>query len=476
MSTRQWRRSGNRRKRKAIAIAQSRTQADLLREALRWFGNDESFSELVRHGNVSWSAMQLVTLAVLWAWSDRSTLTAAFVDARDLALKMFGAVAMATYQGMMGALRSYTETLLALFWRQLHARMERVAGKHWQIGLWLALAVDGSRFTTPRTAKNERAFAIRNYGHGRKAKTRRKWKNKKRRSKKISEPVKPQIWLTLIWHMGLKLPWSWRTGPSTASERGHLLEMIETQEFPKNTLFCGDAGFVGYDFWNTIHSRGHHFLVRVGANVRLLKQLGTARQRGNRVYLWPDNVARRGQPPLELRLIKFQGARAPVFLVTNVLSESNLSQRHAAQLYRLRWGVELQFRALKQTFGRTKLRSRTPENAIVELHWSVAGLTLVQLFAIKEQITIDSPPAQSSVAMALSVIQDVVRHWSREVHEPRDFIRRLQQATKDEYTRHGEKRARYQPKYKDEPCATAPIIKIATTKQRRAYRALQMAT
>jgi hypothetical protein len=476
MSKRQRRKKWNCRKRKASVVVQPKTHADLLRQALHWFGSSDSFSELVRHGNVSWSAMQLVTLAVLWAWSDRSTLTAAFVDARDLALKMFGAVAMATYQGMMGALRSYTETLLALFWRQLHARMERVAGKHWQIGLWLALAVDGSRFTTPRTAKNERAFAIRNYGHGRKAKTRRKWKNKKRRSKKISEPVKPQIWLTLIWHMGLKLPWSWRTGPSTASERGHLLEMIETQEFPENTLFCGDAGFVGYDFWNTIHLRGHHFLVRVGANVRLLKRLGTVRQHGNRVYLWPDTVARRGQPPLELRLIKFQGARAPVFLVTNVLSESDLSQRHAAQLYRLRWGVELQFRALKQTFGRTKLRSRTPENAIAELHWSVAGLTLVQLFAIKEQITVDSPPAQSSVALALAAIQDAVRHWSREVHQPRAFIRRLQEATKDEYTRHGEKRARYQPKYKDEPCATAPIIKIATTKQRRAYKALQAAT
>lgn len=476
MSTTQRRRSRNRRKFKASVIVQPRTHADLLRQALHWFCSDDSFSELVRHGNVSWSAMQLVTLAVLWSWSDRSTLSAAFVDARDLALKMFGAVAVTTYQGMVGALRSYTAPLLTLFWRHLHARMERAAGKHWKIGLWLALAVDGSRFTTPRTAKNERAFAIRNYGHGKKAKTRKKWKNKKRRSKKISEPVKPQIWLTLIWHMGLKLPWSWRTGPSTASERGHLLEMLETQDFPKNTLFCGDAGFVGYDFWNTIHLRGHHFLVRVGANVRLLKRLGTARQHGNRVYLWPDHVARRGQPPLELRLIKFQGARAPVFLVTNVLSESDLSQRHAAQLYRLRWGVELQFRALKQTFGRTKLRSRTPENAIVELHWSIAGLTLVQLFAIKEQIIVDSPPAQSSVALALAAIQDAVRHWSREVHEPRAFIRRLQQATKDQYTRHGDKRARYQPKYKDEPCATAPIIKIATIKQRRAYKALQVAS
>lgn len=473
MSRRQQRKKG---KRRACVAVQPKTHADLLRQALNWFGNNDSFSELIRHGNASWSAMQLVTVAVLWAWSDRSTLTAGFTDAKELAVKMFGATAVTTYQGMMGALRSYTAPLLVLFWRHLHLRMEQVASQHWQLGLWLALAVDGSRFTTPRTAKNERAFAIQNYGHGRKAKTRKKWKNKKRRSKRISEPVKPQIWLTLIWHMGLKLPWSWRTGPSTASERGHLLEMLEMQEFPKNTLFCGDAGFVGYGFWNAIHLRRLHFLVRVGANVRLLKRLGTVRQRGDRVYLWPDKVARQGQPPLELRLIKFQGARAPVFLVTNVLSESDLPHQHAAQLYRLRWGIELQFRALKQTFGRTKLRSRTPENATVELHWSIVGLTLVQLFAIKEQITVGSPPAQSSVALALAAIQEIVRHWSREVHDPRAFIRRLQEATKDEYTRHGKKCARYQPDYKAEPCATAPIIKIATAKQRHAYNALQTAT
>src|SRR5579872_3712267 len=370
MPKRQRSRSQSRsRKRNGRVAVQPKTHADVLRQAVNWFGSSDSFSELVRHGNVSWSAMQLVTLAAVWAWSDRSTLTAAFIDAKDLAVKMFGEVAVTTYQGMMGALRSYTAPLLVLFWRHLHARMEQVAGKHWQIGLWLALAVDGSRFTTPRTAKNERAFAIKNYGRGRKAKTRKKWKNKKRRSKKISEPVKPQIWLTLIWHMGLKLPWCWRTGPSTASERGHLTDMLQTVDFPKDTLFCGDAGFVGYEFWKAILDEGHSFLIRVGANVRLLKNLGTARGRCGLVYLWPNGVARNNQPPLVLRLLEFQGPRGKVYLVTNVLSDDELSMDQAGQLYRLRWGVELQFRTLKQTFRRSKLRSRTSENALAELHW-----------------------------------------------------------------------------------------------------------
>src|SRR5713101_5991594 len=114
MSKRQRRKRRNGRKGKASVVGQPKTHADLLRLALHWFGSGDSFSELVRHGNVSWSAMQLVTLAVLWSWSDRSTLSAAFVDARDLAMKMFGGVAVTTYQGMTGALRSYTAPLLAL--------------------------------------------------------------------------------------------------------------------------------------------------------------------------------------------------------------------------------------------------------------------------------------------------------------------------------------------------------------------------
>jgi hypothetical protein len=448
------------------------TQASLLRRALEWFVSEGSFQDLPMHGNVSWTAVQLVQLSVLWAWSDRAKLTEAFTDAHRLALELFGATAVNSYQGLMGALRTYTTPLLTLLWPHLHARMEQVADEHWRIGLWLALAVDGSRVTTSRTVSNEQAFAIKNYGHGKKTQKRTKWKNKRRRSKRLSEPVKPQIWLTLIWHMGLKLPWSWMTGPSTASERAHLLEMLDAQKFPEYTLFCGDAGFVGYQLWDTIQGHGHHFLIRVGANVRLLKQLGAARRSHDLVYLWPAEAARKKQPPLALRLIQFQGARGCVFLVTNVLSEKQLSQRQAAQLYRWRWGVELQFRTLKQTFGRTKLRSRTADNALAELHWSLVGLTLVQLFAVKEQIQVDSPPANSSIALALGVIQDAMRNWSRPVFDPRDFSQRLQAATKDEYERHRSKQARYRPNFKDKPCATAPVIVLATRKQCDDYQAL----
>jgi Transposase DDE domain len=221
--------------------------------------------------------------------------------------------------------------------------------------------------------------------------------------------------------------------------------------------------------------RGHSFLIRVGANVHLLKNLGAARERAGLVYLWPDQVARKKQLLLVLRLLTFQGPRGKVYLVTNVLSERELSLQQAGQLYRLRWGAELQFRTLRQTFRRSKLRSRTPDNEVVELHWSLIGLSLVQLFAVKEQMKIDSPPAQSSVALALSAIQNAMRNWSREVNDPKALARRLCEATKDTYHRTRSKQARYRPDSKDKPSATQPSILKAAPRQRQHYRAMNIA-
>src|SRR5438128_2394285 len=83
-------------------------------------------------------------------------------------------------------------------------------------GRCVPLAVDGSRISVPRTKDNEKAFCAPNFGKSRKARSRRKKKAKSKRLRhrvKEAQPVKPQIWVTLLWHMGLQMPWSWKTGP-----------------------------------------------------------------------------------------------------------------------------------------------------------------------------------------------------------------------------------------------------------------------
>ena len=449
-------------------VVREAVHLDFLRKAMEWAIDAGIFQDMKTHGNTSWIAKDLVMLAVLWVWSEKSQLTAAFTEATVWSQRLIGRVAVGSYQALTNALVTYGGRLVPLLWNRLQRLMEEVGKEHWRIGSWLPLAVDGSRASAPRTKANEAAFRAANYGKGRTAKYRKKKsKNKRKKNRAKAETVTPQIWLTLLWHMGLRLPWCWKMGPSDSSEREHFREMLIQQSFPKNTLFCGDAGFTGYDFWKSIMDQAQHFLMRVGANVRLLTKLGYyARERNGIVYVWPDSAARKKQPPLILRLIHLKSERGDVYLLTNVLLSRRLSDALASRLYRLRWGIELQFRTLKQTFGRRTLRSRTPERAYAELEWSLMGLWMIHLFAVKEQVTVGEPPSETSVAMAIQVVRSILFLWCEVPEEGADLWTQLQNAVIDRYERQSSKRGRYRPHKKDVPSAGKPIIVVANGKRR----------
>ena len=447
-------------------------QGAALARAIRWIVNDKIFASIPLHGNIKWVPKNLVILAVLSSWSDASRMTDRFDKAARLSQRLFGVLAIHTYQGMVRALVTYGPALIACLWRRFQKLMQDISPQHYRIGGWLALAVDGSRFSTPRTLSNEKAFAAKKYGKGKLARSRVKWKNKRRRSKKLSVPVRPQIWLTLIWHMGLKLPWCWKTGPSNASERDHLIDMIKSEEFPENTLFCGDAGFTGYKFWSEILTAGHSFLIRVGANVHLLKDLGHARTQDGIVCLWTDAAARRKQPPIVLRLIEISNEHGNMYLVTNVRSKRSLSDASLRRLYPLRWGIELHFRAMKQTYDRGILKSRNAAHALAELEWSFVALTMIQLLSLREQQKTESPPQDASVSLAIAAIRNAIDTWNEPVTQEARLTSQLRAATKDGYHRRRTKTARYRPNYKDKPTTSGPRIKKASSIQQQRYKAL----
>jgi hypothetical protein len=438
---------------------------ETVRAAVAWAIGEQIFADLKLHGNTIWKTADLILLTVIWTWSNETTLTGAFLEANRWSMDVLGRTAVTSYQGLLKALVTWTASWLPLLWNHLHQLMEEHGGDHWRIGRWLPLGVDGSRVSVPRTKENEKAFCAPNFGKGKTARYRRKKKGKRlRRKAKAPQPVKPQIWVTLLWHMGLQMPWSWKTGPSYAAERDHFRQMLTEQKFPKNTLFCGDAGFTGYELWKAMSDQGHAFLIRVGANVRLLRCLGYVRERAGIVYCWPKDAARRRQPPLVLRHLQLRVGRRVMHLVTNVLDDKALTNAEAVRLYQFRWGIELQFRTVKQTFGRRKLRSRTPARASIELDWSLMGLWLIQLFAVKEQLEIGEVPEHCSVTLAIQVVRETFRRWW-EISE-QTLTTKLQTAIKDNYRRHRTKKARYCPDFKDKPSAGEPVICTATAWQK----------
>jgi hypothetical protein len=263
------------------------------------------------------------------------------------------------------------------------------------------------------------------------------------------------------------MPWGWNLGPSYSSERGHFLEMLNTLNFPENTLICGDAGFVGYDFWNAIDQAGHRLLIRVGSNCTFLKTMGRVRQSNGIVFCWPREKQRRKQPPLVLRLLRFHDGKSELYLVTNELDESKLSYQECRQIYRQRWGVELQFRALKQTYDRSKLLGRTPDVVEQELTWSIVGLWMMQLIAHRDQGDVLKPEHKTSIAIIIRIIQRILRRPDQVARGKDSFRSQLSRAITDDYERTSSKKSRNFPRRKEEPRSGPPNVIRATAIQKR---------
>jgi Transposase DDE domain len=429
-----------------------------LKAVLDWLTADADFTAVRFRGTCTWSPRGLACTALLWAWAAEAALVERFTAARKIALVSLGldALTAATYQAFLKLLRAWTATLVMALVEALRRRMRADLGERFTTAGFAAFGVDGSRLQLPRTASNEGRFS---------APTKSKSRSKSKSKDPAAEAARrkkaecPQMWLTTTFHLGTGLPWDWRAGATDSSEREHLRQMLDA--LPAGALVVADAGFVGYETWAAIRAGGRHLLVRVGANVRLLRGLGYARERDGLVYLWPDEQAARGRPPLVLRLVVARGPRHPVYLVTSALEEATLPDRRVVELYRLRWGVELFYRHFKQTFGRRKLRSHRGDNAEVEAAWSLVGLWALGLHG-QVELAYDAVPASAiSVAGLLRAYRAAMREYRVAPGPGESLWERLGVAVIDGYRR-SSKASRDYPRKKREPAIGAPEIRDAT--------------
>jgi hypothetical protein len=381
------------------------------------------------------------------------TLVERFRTVRRIAIRLGGEQQQLakTYQAFTKILRRWTDELVLLLQVALHERMQQALPHLWQVGNFTLFGVDGSRVELPRTRSHEQAYST----------IRKKRRGKNRRGKRLSaqhakKANSPQLWLTTMWHAGMGLPWDWRTGPADSSERAHLQEMLGG--LPAGALLAADAGFVGYAGMWAIFSGGRHLLLRVGSNVRLLKQLGWARERDGIVYLWPDEAARRGQPPLVLRLVVAHNGQHPVYLVTTVLSQRELSDAQVIEMYAKRWGIELFYRHLKQTFRRRKLLSASAENARVELAWSLVGLWAMALYALVEADRQGVPPERLSFAKLILAFRRTLRDYLHPTEREARLCERLRQAIIDPYSRKHKASRNFPRQKKERPPGPPKII------------------
>lgn len=450
-----------------------------LREVLAWFApENELFSNEDFHGNTKWNAEQLTAQALIWSWQETKNVTDAFDQTLEICQDLACQRVANSYTSLMNALSHYHDVFQPRLREQFQALAEEVAGKHWKTDGWVLIGFDGSRVTAPRTVSNERAFCAPDYGQGKRAKYGKKKSQGMRRKRNKAnppQPQEPQAWITMMWHMSLRLPWTWRLGPSNSSERGHVMEMLQEEKFPEATLFCGDAGFVGYPLWQAILMAQADFLVRIGGNVNLLSEKADIKKLGGGVVLcWPKGKMRAGEPPLRLRLVRIKVGKTKMWMLTSVLDPKKLSKKQIARFYEMRWGIEVEFRGLKQTIDKHKLRCRNSDRLLVELDWSIRAMAVAELLALREQIPSEEPgshdgyePSDRSLAETVRAL----RHCMRNLHKcptPEEGLHyQLWQALVQRYNNRTDKRARYRPKNPDKKPLGEPTIRKLTAEERR---------
>ena len=444
-----------------LDVVKSRLKGQCLKVALQSLLSEVSWSGIKFRQDCSWTPKLLAATALLWAWSGETTVVERFLVVRRIVIFLFSLQHQVaeSYQAFIKLLSRWTDEMVLASQVSLRQRMPRQFSDCWQVCGSILFGGDGSRIELPRTKSHEQAYSSIRKSKKRKPKSARQKSKPSQHSRKSNSP---QMWLTTLWHIGTGLPWNWRSGPADSSERAHLLEMLES--LPALAMIVADAGFVGYDFARAITDSGRQLLIRVGSNIKLLKQLGHVRESGSTVYLWPDKAAKKHLPPLVLRLIEVHNGKHPVYLVTSVCSAKRLSDSQIIQMYRLRWGIELFYRHLKQTFQRRKLRSTSPENARVELEWSLMGLWALGFYALLEARCVDTVPSKLSVAKMLRAFRRTMNDYRHPAEDGWRLRRILREATIDSYLRQN-KTSRNYPRQKQETPPGCPVINIATPQQ-----------
>jgi hypothetical protein len=335
--------------------------------------------------------------------------------------------------------------------RVLAARL----GEDWFVEGFVPIGCDGSRVECPRTKELETRM-----GQAGKAKS------------------APTLWVTALVHLRWGVPWAWRFGKGTASEREHLVHLLSV--LPRLALVVADAGYFGFRLTELLMQRNVQFLLRMSSNVTLytMEKVQLEHYREGEVYYWPSRKDQEaGAQPLHVRLIRIRARRRrnDVWLLTNVMDSQRLPHALAGQMYRWRWQNEGCFRTYKRTLKKVKLVSRTVSlvHREAEGSWLALQLLLAQgVLAQKNRLTkkrLTPRQQEHEVTCSPSKILIAIREEINSAPRPRrrHYEQRLHEAQAESRQRTSAKASRHWPRRKPHKSPRPPELRTLSVAQRR---------
>jgi hypothetical protein len=167
-----------------------------------------------------------------------------------------------------------------------------------------------------------------------------------------------------------------------------------------------------------------------------------------------------------------------MWMLTSVLDEKKLSIQMIIKYYKLRWGIEVEYRGLKQTIDKRNLRCRNCDRVYVELNWSIRAMAFAELIALREQIPNPRETKKhgyDTKDRSLATTMRALRHCMRNLKEypdlNNDLLYRLSRALVQKYN-NTDKKSRYRPKNPDKKPLGDPKIRKLNEDERHKLKNL----
>jgi len=389
-----------------------------------------------------WRIQPLVMVLVLMTFACGNSQEERFESARAVVVALLPKRRRPgkTVQGFEKALRRLPMYVLRRVATAVRLRLPQVLAHRWVTNGFVVLGCDGSRLECVRAVALE-----------------------ERMGQSSKPDAAPTMWLTALVHLATGVPWSWRVGKGTASERDHLKHLLAV--LPLAVLVVCDAGYTGYDLCAFMLKNSVDFLIRMSSTVTLytttMQPLETYQE--GIVYYWTDRAREAGLPALRLRLIRRVGEKDgkngkqkyDVWLLTNVLSEERLPAETAGLYYRWRWENEGFFRTYKRTLSMVKLTSRT----VASVHREAEGSLLATQLLLA--MTADSLPATTDAKVSpRQAVREIRREFQRLIGTRRapPLSERLAGAQREQRSRTTPKASREWPRRKPHKPPGAPQL------------------
>ena len=199
-----------------------------------------------RH-DLRWTLQPLILIWAMMTWCAAPTDAERFVTARTFYVAVHCPKRKRPGKHFVGFYEAVQRLPLTVWWAveaAVRRQLYRILADRMLVDGWTPFGCDGTRLECPRTAPLEEDLG--------------------QASKRGSAPM---LWITALVSLRTGVLWSWRLGTAKASERQHLLDLLEDlpQAAPASILLVCDAGYVSYELLRTLLGQECSFLIRLSS-------------------------------------------------------------------------------------------------------------------------------------------------------------------------------------------------------------------